>query len=547
VEVPFANAPFSVATGGSWWQHGLASDTIFQTPRAYQHIWLGNDDVGCAFFAENYKGWVINSSKPRVTLKTTGAVRTLNLLLVNEPSEISSPLRVEFGLQATPMKPLSQRQRETRAGNAVEPPPFNVLMTGAPYWNSTDSKPSPRNWQVLKDLVALTKSRNQQVNPYIAAFLVTPWDYIKRDTPFDGPFPIVKTKKDATRMEEFFYFKRDWSVVPTRLYTLEPETRHGLFTTPSSSYTDFFVGGVQEILKREPDFGGFFCDIASPRINSDPEKGLTYTTKDGVQEGTFESLATRDFYKRLYWLFEQRGGPDKKPWIVGHGFASSVPYAAFWDMTINGEEIKPDKNFGFTELVLQKSMEGNPIAILSGSVEENNYGAEGFRSCFGRQFGVTNLFLPQYGYIPALNVPEHAREILSFVFLHDVRVRAAYVPVSALTDFWNKVEIPFGLADTKFYPYWSNGVKSEPAFIKVSYYKSAKADDFLVAVANWSGQEVQSSVKLPTQILALKSCQDMESGEQITVSKDWIIKIPPHDLRVFRFTAPSAPVRAAND
>jgi hypothetical protein len=205
-------------------------------------------------------------------------------------------------------------------------------------------------------------------------------------------------------------------------------------------------------------------------------------------------------------------------------------------MTINGEEIKPSTKFGFSNMALQKSMEGNPIAISSKSEEDKNYNAFGFRSCFGRQFGVDNLLLPQYGYDTTLNIPEHAREMLSFVFLHDVRMRPAYIPVSTVTDFWNKVELPFGLEDTKFYPYWNNGVKSEPTCLKISYYKKNKAEDFLVAVANWSGAEVRGSVKLPSEILAVKSGRDMESGETMTVSKDWLVTIRPHDLRVFRFT-----------
>ncbi|MBI4027258.1 MAG: hypothetical protein HY360_19895 [Verrucomicrobia bacterium] len=552
VEIPLDGAVYSLAMAaegreGSWWQHGLALDRTFQIPRRYHLIWLGNDDVGCSFFAENYKGWRINSSKPRITLKTEGAVKTLNLLLINEPSEVSATLELQFGMQATPLKPTPPRLREVRAGNGAEPPPYNVLMTHASIWNSTDSKPSPRSWPVLKDLITLAKSRGQQLNPYIGAFFICPWDYIRRDFPLpkdlNASYPsdaTIKTKKDATKTDEYFYYQRDWDAVPPRVATTPMETREEVFTTPSGSYTDFFTGGVREILKHEPDFGGFFFDISTPPISLDPDKGHAYLTKDGVQEGTFESLATRDFYKRLYWLFDTHRGPGKKPWFIGHSFAACAPYASFWDMTINGEEIKPDRKFGFSDLVLQKSLEGNPSALPGKSESDKSYDAFGWRSCFGAQFGVENIVLPQYGYLPELNTVAHAREILAFTFLHNTRLRPAYIPVGTVEDFWNKVEIPFGLADTTFHPYWANDVRADPASIKVSYYKKLATDDYLVAVANWSDKETDAAVTLPAGFGSFSSCRNMETGDAIAVPKKWKLKIPAHDLRVFQFAVPAA-------
>ncbi len=544
VEIPFNTFPYSLLTSTSetYWQRGLVSDELFASPREFNVVWLGNDDVGCAFFTENYKGWVVDSSKPRVVLTSDAKARRLKLMVVNVPSRLTEPIAITFGLHPTPFKPRFAGWHDLRVqGGGIEPPPANVSFVGSSLWNSCDSKPSPRNWKVLEDIVSWMHGRQQRTYPYVGTFYISPYDIIRRDTPFDrgqGRFAedrLLRKKADATRQEEYFYYAEDWNMSPPHVNEAEWETRQEARMAAGTSWTDYFVYGIEEMLKRT-DVDGFYLDIANPMYDMNEERGLVSVTKDGKREGSVELFAARDLYKRLYRVFEQQRGVKRRPWMFGHGFAASVPYSPFWDVNFNCEEVKPEKPFEFTKMGLQKSLEGAPMARLVDSEEARSYDAFAFRAHFAEQFGIPNVVLPQYGYQPNLNTDEHSREMLAWTFLHDALVWPAYIQAPPVYKFWSTVEIPFGMGDAVFHPYWHNDVTAEPACVKVSYWSKPAGNDFILAVANWSAEKATAAIRLPDALGQFAQCVDMESGETFSCKdKTLAAPIPPHDLRVFRF------------
>ncbi len=543
IEIPFDRFPYSMLVSPQgYWQRGLVSDELFAPPRVFSVVWLGNDDVGCAFFTENCKGWVVDSSKPRLVLTSDAKARRLKLMLVNSPSRLAEPISVTFGLHPTPFKPQYAGWRALRPqGLGIEPPPVNAAFVHASVWNSCDSKPSPRNWKVLEDIVTMTHSRQQTVYPYLGTFFISPYDDIKRDTAFDpgqGSFPedrLLRKKADATRQEEYFYFAEDWNLTPRNVSEAEWETRQEARMAAGSSWADYFAYGIEEMLKRT-DVDGFYCDIANPMYDMNEERGLVSVTKDGKREGSLELFATRDLYKRLYYVFEKQRGASRRPWLLGHGFAVSVPYSPFWDINFNCEEVKPAKPFEFTKMDLQKSLEGTPMAQPVDGEGVRSHDAFAFRAHFGKQFGIPNVVLPQYGYRGDLNTNEHSREMLSWTFLHNNMLWPAYIPRQPVYDFWSKVEVPFGMGDTVFHPYWNNGVSAQPECIKASFWSKPAGNDFILAAANWSGEKVTATISLPDALQSFAQCVDMESGETLSCkNKTLSVPIPPYDLRVFRF------------
>jgi hypothetical protein len=132
-------------------------------------------------------------------------------------------------------------------------------------------------------------------------------------------------------------------------------------------------------------------------------------------------------------------------------------------------------------------------------------------------------------------IPELSRELLSFSFLHNNLIWPAYIAQPPVFDFWNKVEVPFGMGDTTFHPYWENNVTCQPACIKVSYWKKDGRDDYLVAVANWSDKPAEARIQLPPALAGFTQCRDMEKDETLPTGQDWLVTVPAHDLRVFRF------------
>ena len=145
------------------------------------------------------------------------------------------------------------------------------------------------------------------------------------------------------------------------------------------------------------------------------------------------------------------------------------------------------------------------------------------------------MILPQYGYAKALEgLNELSREMLSFTFLHNNLLWPAYIPASPVYDFWERVEIPFGMGDSDFHPYWCNGIISEPECVKVSYWKKRTDEAYLVAVANWSSQSVTASIVLPFHLSSCEHCYDAETEEAMDTGESWGVTVGAHNLRVFR-------------
>lgn len=544
IDIPMADLPYSMLIAlDNFWQHGLVTEEVFQTPRAYSVVWLGDEQIGCAFFAENYRGWLVDSSKPRVTVQVSEGGKTLRLHLVNTPQQINEPMVLTFGLHPTPTKPLFEGWRQLRPqGMAITPPPTNMVMAHSDYWGASDYNPWPRTWEVFEDAVDHIHGRDQRMYPYLTGFSISPYYKISDEFGYDTsgqPIPeqyYLKKKTPHNRNETYFYYAEDWRLDPPRVNPASPETREEVRTSPSSSWSDYFIGGVYEMLHRT-ELDGVYMDIHRPSLNYDPAKNLTYVTVDGVHEGSIELFATRDFYKRLYYIFEHARDGDSHPWILGHGFGGSVPYCSFWDINFNGEEIKPSRPFEFTRLNLEKSLVGTPLAQAQEGRDAWSYDAYSYRSVFASQFGSVSMFLPQYAYKPELKTAAHAREVLSFTFLHNNLLWPAYLPSEVVYKFWSDVEIPYDMTDTTFHPYWNNDAPGSPQSVKVSYWSKPEQQDYLVAIANWSDEIVSAQVQLPSALRQVGSAQDMESGDRLDLQETLSVELPPHDLRVFRLRA----------
>ena len=184
------------------------------------NIWLGNDKAGCGWFAENCKGWLINSKKPRVTLKSHRGTSVIRYYIVNEPSEVAAPLAFTLGLHPTPVKPFFKNWRAIRPqGWAWSPPPTNLYMTWARF-GCRAHVPAPRNWKVLEDMVAHARENKQTVYPYLDALyhLDVRHGETRHALPaarHEAPEGAYLTKaKDPRKIEAYWYYAEHWNLSP---------------------------------------------------------------------------------------------------------------------------------------------------------------------------------------------------------------------------------------------------------------------------------------------------------------------------------------------
>jgi len=410
IDIPFKHPRFQYVKSGDHKSYRMG-EVQEGSWNDFPLIWIGDDDVGCFVFSESFRGWQSNSKKPRVTLVQKGKDFVLKLWIVNEPMVLKKPLEFTFGIQAGPVKPFFQGWRALRPqGWGWAPQPVNLFMVDPRNWSSTYSRPVPLNWRRMNDMVTHVHKDKQRVYPYLTPFSISTYDIIRRDTPVFRwkdkipPSAMTNKKKDSQPVEEYWYHAEDWDLVPRRITGdgTDNETTEMAYVDPDSSWTDYFVGSIYEILERT-DIDGLYFDLPYPRENRNRAKNLVSVTRDGVEEGTYQYFAARNLYKRLYWAFEKLRGPKRKPYILGHSGRYFFPLSSFWDVEFHGEEVKPAKPFEFTQWYLQKTLSGAPSAKPASADAPRSYDALAFRCSYGQQFGIPQMLLPQYGHrIPAL-------------------------------------------------------------------------------------------------------------------------------------------------
>ena len=121
--------------GRFWDTRDYPDGTFYGNFKPY--IWLGAEERGLAFFADNDKGWELNvddkdnaKSTPAVELIRKDGVLTMRINLIQKPVTLTEPRTIVFGLMASPAKPMPKNWR-TRP----------MAWMGSQYWGSDRVSP----------------------------------------------------------------------------------------------------------------------------------------------------------------------------------------------------------------------------------------------------------------------------------------------------------------------------------------------------------------------------------------------------------------------
>ena len=71
-------------------------------------IWLGDDDRGLAWFSESDRGFTPAGADDVVQITRQGDTVLLSIKIIGQPVDLREPLTYTFGLQATPVKPVTE-------------------------------------------------------------------------------------------------------------------------------------------------------------------------------------------------------------------------------------------------------------------------------------------------------------------------------------------------------------------------------------------------------------------------------------------------------
>jgi len=290
------------------------------------YIWLGAEERGLAFFADNDKGWELNvdakddaKSTPAVELIRQDGVLTMRINLVQKPVTLTEPRTIVFGLMASPGKPMPKNWRTSPMtwmgsqywgsdrGFAARHPrhgdlsPLDMMQAarlGQPFdLNAFIETWTARNWGEGQPQVEKSKEQMQQL-------LRVSWNIAtsSRNKPFTvyfEEFHSVDHAHEATKV-----FGSEWSGVPgSGIKPIAP------------SYRDFAVWWGAEFVRRGL---GLYFDNSFPNTAYDPLISSAYRLPNGQVQPSAGIWARREYLRRIWTVHEQWGDKRMPPLMMIH-------------------------------------------------------------------------------------------------------------------------------------------------------------------------------------------------------------------------------------
>jgi len=304
------------------------------------YVWLGAEERGLTWFAENDRGWSTEkhkSRKPTHELLRQGDQVVLRVYLVNRPITLTEPRRLCFGLQASPTKPLPADWRKrlpgVPAGLAVVP--FGGLECAS-------QGPLGDDWSVVDKILAC-RAGSRLDEAWLA-------DYVNRHRP-----PLVHgTWTWSSSVGHFAARARD--VGPTRPLTVYQEEMYASSSRPEYAvFQDEWDGDLDAHPRVSPDFAAlaqgyralgkpvavtfgpsyrdFGCwfadqwlrrgvslywDNTYPHLATNPQTSDAYLAEDGQVQPCLILWNQREYQKRVWHLLQQwrHKRPEPLEWVL---------------------------------------------------------------------------------------------------------------------------------------------------------------------------------------------------------------------------------------
>ena len=267
-------------------------------------LFLGGDERGLEWFAENDQGWNKSMEVPALEVVREGDVVSLRMNIIHQETAVESPRTFTFGLMATPVKALPGDFRS--AGK--------VLNFG---WCDSFSK------QQLK-------SKGNYGN-----FNIYPEDYDWEAAKGRAEMHAFHYGRDRGYEGPFLYIDRNWVGLPPNA------KEYGGIWYRSGQYRytsrarDCYVWNIDQWLKHDL-IEGIYIDDTWVGTFRDPATGPAYLMEDGKVQPGFEFFDYHELMKRLRWSFIDNG---KRPKIWCHmTHTLFTPCLAFAEFLLDGED-----------------------------------------------------------------------------------------------------------------------------------------------------------------------------------------------------------------
>jgi hypothetical protein len=280
-------------------------------------IWVGNDDCGLHFSAENDQGWTINDEVPAQELIRRGDQVLFRLNVVSAPTTLSADRPFHFLLLPTPTKPLPSKWRN---------------------WSRGRKDTINANYEVIDDFQGHPLKAKHGEPAQAINFVMEPhsWE--------DAAKQAEELKKKFGRDNPIlFYMDYSWAKLGPSFKDWNHDLHAGAgrmaWTVPEVE--DYMVWIVNEYIRRDLIDGIYVDDTSVGRNMSLAGTAYLIDGDEKKRRAGFSFMGFRRFNQRLWKLFQAKG---KDPHILPHmTFCYEMPALSFCMAMVNGEarDIKP--------------------------------------------------------------------------------------------------------------------------------------------------------------------------------------------------------------
>ena len=303
------------------------------------YIWLGAEERGLCWFADNERGWGLGDPKndPCLSLYREDGVLTLRVHLVQKPVEIQEERRIVFGLMASPGKPMPENWRRYMF-NRGEGRFKSIGWSGSTYWGCAETMketyPLDADFDVLNKFqeVRLTGStagtnvfkkawRRRHLEDYEPKGRKEPSQVMSL---VDHMIGQSRHQPDYRNVYWEEFFSVSWHHPETRQFLNEwyGDDRFGF--RPSESYIDFQCWYGAEFIRRGI---GLYFDNTFPKAASNPFLSTAYRDEEGKIHHSARMWWHREYLKRIWVLHQQLAPAATRPIMMFHMTNSHmVPY-----------------------------------------------------------------------------------------------------------------------------------------------------------------------------------------------------------------------------
>ncbi|MBT3380012.1 MAG: LamG domain-containing protein [Lentisphaerae bacterium] len=434
-------------------------------------LWIGDEERGLSWVCESEQHWRPANDLQAVEVIRGEAATVLRFNLVGQDLVLTAghELRYTFGLQATPVKPMTRDFWDMRLHRqrpyAHEYDWMTKTIDGVPalkhyadngargllvwrWWDAFGYTLPLGHEKRFPDLVKACHDHGIKLVPYTIGFLLS----------------------DAA--PEYRTFRRDMLTEPEKGFTGVNRlpglpNQMAYYACPGGLWRDFVTATTAQCMDEYDTDGVYLDTTVRPEPCTNALHGCGWTREDGTRAPTYPVLAIRDLMKRLYAIVSTRKADG---FVDAHIYdCLNVPALAFSTGYWNGEQLE------------------------HGETKVDSLPLDRFRTEFmGHNIGVPAdlLFYKLRDY----------ESSVAIAILHDVPVRCEQDSDFETIAGIYRVRDEFGCEEARFHGYWESdsaiGLDGESCY--ASYWQHQQ-NGVLVAVSNLSAepQDVRLIPDLP--------------------------------------------------